>query len=208
MTCILESVLRRFRAPRRETFAERQLPTVQSSLEATRRELALFASDMVGAQSYLGQFDQIRLDRAERRQMRDLIEQTATPYMLIDPRPGLHIIDATKSYAAATLTDRYRIAGDKLFDTFPDNPDQMDADGVSNLYDSIQKAAQSGQAHTMAIQRYDVRDAAGHFVTRYWRPINIPVLDDAGRLLYVLHDAGELDVEDVPSIAGRSRLPA
>lgn len=204
MTCILESVLKRFRSPGRAITADFQARTVESSLETTRRELALLASDMMGAQSYLGQFDQIRLDRAERRQMRELIESTATPYMVIDPRPGLRIIDTTESYAAATLTDRYRVAGDKLFDVFPDNPDQTDANGVSNLYESIQKAAQSGQAHTMAIQRYDVRDDMGQFVTRYWRPINIPILDDAGRLLYILHDAGELDAEDVPSAARRS----
>lgn len=197
MLCTLETVLRSFRSPRRVAATVMPALTVQSSLDATRRELSVLASDMMGAQSYLGQFDQVRLSRAERRQMRELIETTDTPYMVIDPRPGLRIIDTTSSFAAATLTDRYRTAGDKLFDAFPDNPDQADADGVSNLYESIQKAAQSGQAHTMAVQRYDVRDEAGLFVTRHWRPINIPILDEGGRLLYILHDAGELDAAEM-----------
>jgi len=177
--------------------------SVQSSLDAARRELTLLASDMLGAQSYLGQFDKVRLGRAGRRRLRELIETTETPYMVIDPGPGLRIVDATETFAAATLTDRYRIAGDKLFDTFPDNPEQVGADGVSNLYESIQKAAQSGQAHTMAIQRYDVRDEAGLFVPRYWRPINTPIFDEDGRILYVLHDAGELNIADVHPAALR-----
>lgn len=203
MISILEAVIRRFRMPGPAGAFGLPPDSVQGSLEATRRELTLLASDMMGAQSYLGQFDEVRLSRAERRQLREMIETTGSPYMVIDPRPGLRIIDTTESYAAATLTDRYRTAGEKLFDTFPDNPDQQDANGVSNLYESIQKAAQSGQAHTMAVQRYDVRDETGLFVPRYWRPVNIPILDEAGRLLYILHDAGKIDAEDVHPAALR-----
>ena len=162
-------------------------------LEETRRELALFASDRMGTQSYIGQFNRggrpNRLTRAERRRLRDLIEASRRPYMVIDPRPGLHIIDINDAFAAATLTQRHRVASDRLFDTFPDNPGSSGADGVSNLFESLQRAAQSGEAHAMALQRYDVRDAEGHFVTRHWLPTNIPVFDDAGRLLYILHES-------------------
>ena len=131
--------------------------------------------------------------------------------MVIDPRPGLHIVDINDAYAAATLTARAKAAGGKLFDVFPDNPDDPDADGVSNLYESIQRAANRGEPHTMMLQRYDVRDAGGQFVRRYWRPVNTPVFDDAGRLVYILHSAGELPADFAPRElrrdTGRPRQP-
>ena len=44
----------------------------------------------------------------------------------------------------------------------------------------------------MAIQRYDVRDPSGAFIERLWQPINTPIFDDKGRLIYVLHEANQL----------------
>jgi hypothetical protein len=41
----------------------------------------------------------------------------------------------------------------------------------------------------MAEQRYDIRDAQGNFVERYWTPINTPVFDDDGKLVWILHEA-------------------
>jgi len=79
-----------------------------------------------------------------------------------------------------------------LFDAFPDNPDDRLADGANNLFVSLSTAVATRRPHVMAIQRYDVRDAAGHFVERYWRPVNTPVFSPSGRLVFLLHR-----VEDV-----------
>lgn len=160
-------------------------------MAATRREVALLGAEMIGGQSYVGEFG-MRSARGDRRLFRDLIEGTAEPYMVLDPRSGLHIVDINEAYAAATLTSRRQVAGAKLFEVFPDNPDDPDADGVCNLFDSIRRAAQSGKMHAMAVQRYDVQDASGRFVEKHWQPRNIPIRDEAGRLVFVLHHA--LDV--------------
>lgn len=165
----------------------------QALVEATRRELAVFAADMMGAQAYLGQFE---LLRGQRRLLRDLVDASEEGYMLIDPRPGLRIVDISPGYAAATMVDSRRTAGEKLFDIFPDNPGMAGAGGVSNLFESLQRAGQSGRVHAMAVQRYDVRDAAGAFVERHWRPSNTPIFDEAGRLIYLLHHATEVAPED------------
>lgn len=161
-------------------------------MEAMRRELAIFASDMIGAQAYLGQFGKggmapPRLSRADRRRFHDLIGESPLPCLIIDPRPGLHIVDANAAFLAATLMRRDGVVGQKLFHTFPDNPDRPDADGVSNLYEAMKAVAQSGRARTTPILRYDLRDADGIFVERYWRPRITPVFDDAGRLVHLLH---------------------
>jgi hypothetical protein len=39
----------------------------------------------------------------------------------------------------------------------------------------------------MAVQRYDIRNAAGVFEERYWRPVNSPVLDENGDLVFILN---------------------
>jgi PAS domain-containing protein len=172
---------------------------LQAAMEATRRELAVLAAEMMGAQVYLGQFGTIHLPaRAARRLFRDLFEQSPQPYLIVDPRPGLRIVDSNPAYAAATLTNRRRTAGERLFDVFPDNPGVPRADGTSNLYDSLHKAAQTRRRHVMAVQRYDVRDASGNFVRKDWLPVNSPVFDEQGRLVLLLHH-----VEDVTGAGDR-----
>jgi hypothetical protein len=94
--------------------------------------------------------------------------------LLIDPRPGLHIVDANKLYSAAAMIEVARVVGEKMFDVFPDNPDDPSADGVANLFASLATVAQTRQPNAMAVQRYDVRDARGNFVERYWQPVNSP----------------------------------
>lgn len=166
---------------------------VGSLMAATRRELAVLAAEMMGVQTYLGQFGSGGGARgplrADRGLFRDLIENAALPSMIIDPRPGLHIVDINDTYSVATLTSRRQAAGGKLFEVFPDNPDLPDADGVGNLYESIQKASQTGRIHTMAVQRYDVQDDLGCFVEKHWQPVNTPIFDETGRLVFVLHHA-------------------
>jgi PAS fold len=81
-------------------------------------------------------------------------------------------VDINDAYAAATFIVREDVVGKSLFDVFPDNPADSLADGVSNLHASLKTVTQTGQPHAMAIQRYDIRDPEGHFVERYWFPIN------------------------------------
>ncbi|WP_246208164.1 hypothetical protein [Bradyrhizobium rifense] len=49
--------------------------------------------------------------------------------MLLDPGPGLQIVDINAAYAKATLIVRESVLGRSLFEVFPDNPDDPHADG-------------------------------------------------------------------------------
>ena len=116
-------------------------------------------------------------------------ETAPHPYLLIDPRPRLHILDVNEPFATATLTASSRLVGQKMFDAFPDNPQDPAADGVSNLYASLCRASATGLPDAMALQRYDVRDSSGRFVEKYWRPVNTPLFDDDGHLKCILNHA-------------------
>lgn len=96
----------------------------------------------------------------------------------------------------AYLTATARTAGElvdvHMFDAFPDNPEEPDADGVANLNRSLERAARSRRPDNMLIQRYDIHDAAsGRWGLRHWSPLNTPILE-GNRVVGLLHQ-----VEDV-----------
>jgi len=85
-----------------------------------------------------------------------------------------------------------------LFEVFPDNPQDPSADGVSNLRASLNRAISRRRADKMAVQKYDIRrpeEEGGGFEVRYWSPVNTPVFDEAGKLIYLIHR-----VEDVTEL--------
>ena len=106
--------------------------------------------------------------------------------------PDLTIVAVSDAYANATMTKREEITGKGLFEVFPDNPGDATADGVSNLSASLNYVLQNRAAHTMAVQKYDIRRPDGTFEIRYWSPLNKPVLNEAGEVTYIIHR-----VEDV-----------
>ncbi len=95
------------------------------------------------------------------------------------------------------MTRRHDIVGRGLFEVFPDNPNDPAADGVQNLRNSLNKVLSTRQPDEMAIQKYDVRrptDEGGSFEERYWSPLNTPILNDEGEIIYIIHQ-----VKDVTS---------
>lgn len=124
---------------------------------------------------------------------RRLFEAIPGLYLVLTPR--LRIIAVSDAYLQATMTVRSEILGRDLFDVFPDNPDDPHATGVGNLSASLQRVIKNKAPDSMAVQKYDIRrpgSAGGGFEERYWSPVNSPVLDAAGSLLYIIHR-----VEDV-----------
>ena len=127
---------------------------------------------------------------------RSLFESVPGLYLIL--LPDLTIVAASDAYVAATMTRRDAITGHKLFDALPGNPDDEGADGVANLKSSLDYVLEKRTAHTMAVQKYDVRRADGTFEERYWSPINKPVLNPDGEVLYIIHR-----VEDVTELVKR-----
>ncbi|HYG49284.1 MAG TPA: PAS domain-containing protein, partial [Flavobacteriales bacterium] len=65
---------------------------------------------------------------------RELFESSPGLFLVLKPdTPFFTILDASDAYLQATMTRREEIIGRALFDVFPDNPDDKNADGVSNL---------------------------------------------------------------------------
>jgi PAS domain S-box-containing protein len=102
--------------------------------------------------------------------------------------PDFTIVAVSNAYLSATMTEREAIIGLGLFEVFPDNPDDKDADGVLNLRASLNAVKQFGKPHRMAVQKYDIRKPDGAFEERYWSPLNSPVFNEQSELLYIIHN--------------------
>ncbi|WMJ71866.1 PAS domain S-box protein [Cytophagaceae bacterium ABcell3] len=120
----------------------------------------------------------------------DIFNKAPDLYLFLDPK--FYILNATDAYLEATLTEREKIIGRYIFDVFPDNPAAEEVQGVNNLKTSLEYTIANKRPHEMAVQRYDVRKPGGGFAMKYWKPVNTPVLDNNGNVLYILHK-----VEDI-----------
>lgn len=114
--------------------------------------------------------------------------------------PGLYIIlstdftiiDVSQKLAEAAETKRSDMIGKNLFEVFPENPNDLTADGQPNLKYSLNYVITNKSTHTMAVQRYDVKIAEGIFEERYWSPINKPILDENGAVAFIIHRVEEV----------------
>ncbi|MDB6006789.1 MAG: hypothetical protein JWR15_3776, partial [Prosthecobacter sp.] len=127
---------------------------------------------------------------SSRAELKSLFESLPGLYLVLTP--DFQIVAASDAYLAATFTTREGIIGCGFFDVFPDNPNDPDADGVSNLRASLNSVLAHGAADTMAIQKYDVRRPDGVFEERYWSPINSPVVAADRRIKYIIHRVEEV----------------
>jgi PAS domain S-box-containing protein len=124
---------------------------------------------------------------------RQVFEKSPELHLVVDVR--FTIVAVTDAYCRATMTRRGDIVGRGLFEVFPDNPDDMRADGVANLRASILNVIRLRAADRMAEQKYDIRRPDGVFEERYWRPLNSPILGADGYVRFILHA-----VEDVTEL--------
>ncbi|QHL88586.1 PAS domain-containing protein [Nibribacter ruber] len=114
----------------------------------------------------------------------------ALPSLHLILSPDFIILEASDTYLANTFKTR-SILGEYVFDVFPDNPQQQDADGVQNLKLSLEYALQYKEPHKMEVQRYDILHGTD-FEIKYWQALNTPVLSPTGNVLYLVHT-----VEDI-----------
>ncbi|WP_330255435.1 ATP-binding protein [Nocardia sp. NBC_00565] len=121
---------------------------------------------------------------------RRLFESAPGLILVLDPR--LRVVAVTDAYERATMTERAQILGRDVFEIFPDNPEDAQAEGVRNLRVSLERVLRDRVTDAMPVQRYDIRRPDGTFEERFWSPFNSPVIDSSGELQYIIHR-----VEDV-----------
>lgn len=113
----------------------------------------------------------------------------AVPAACMVMAPDFTIVAVSDAHLQSTGARREQIVGRHIFDAFPDNPDQLEADGVSNIRASITRVLKTGLPDVMPVQRYDVPidgDPDSGFSVRYWKPTHVPVLNGEGGVAFVI----------------------
>lgn len=118
----------------------------------------------------------------------------ALPGMVALLTPELVYADANEEFLKVTGRTREQMIGRRLFDVFPDNPNDPSATGMRNLAASLHRVLATGERDTMALQRYDVEsgERPGEWEERYWSPVNAPVFGPDGRVALLVHRVEEV----------------
>lgn len=124
--------------------------------------------------------------RKERDRYRNLFESSPGLYLVLSA-DEFRIEGVSDAYLDATHTCRKDIVGRKLFDIFPDDPQDASADGTRNLLASLNRVKETHAPDAMPLQRYPIRNPqTNQFEQRYWSPVNVPVFEDDA-LVLVIH---------------------
>src|SRR5690349_19842115 len=88
-------------------------------------------------------------DDAFTRDLRLVFEASPDVLLVLQPdAPSYTMVAATDARLTATNTTREQIIGRSLFEIFPDNPDDPDATGTSNLRASLDRVLATRAADT------------------------------------------------------------
>ena len=81
-----------------------------------------------------------------------LFDAAPTPFLVVTP-PDWTIVAANEARLQVTGTTREEQVGRKLFDVFPDDPQDLNADGVQKLGASLERVVATRSPDIMAVQR-------------------------------------------------------
>jgi PAS domain S-box-containing protein len=116
---------------------------------------------------------------------RAVIRSAPDLYLLI--KADLTIVEASDAYLTSTMTERSAIIGRTVFEVFPDAPEDQATDGVANLRASFVRVLEERKPDQMPTSRFPLRQPNGELVERHWRTLNSPVIDEQGRVQYIIH---------------------
>lgn len=114
-----------------------------------------------------------------------LFRAAPTPFMVLTP--DLSIVEINDAALRVTGRTREQVLGRDVFETFRVNPSDPDAPGARNLRASLIRARDTGRTDTMPLHRYDLPDETGRFTVRWWSPVTVPLVDEHGRTVLLLH---------------------
>lgn len=125
-------------------------------------------------------------------------------YLIIDP--CLNIIEANDAFLKATMVKHENIIGHKIFEVFPDNPDDPNSSGKRKLKRAIQRVLITKKSYKMKVIKYDIRRPlceGGEFEERFWQTLITPVLDEHNNVKYLFHR-----IEDITELQHLKNLKA
>ena len=131
-----------------------------------------------------------RVQDVARVDLAAIFDAMPTSYAVLDT--DLRFVAVNRAFLEGSGRARHELVGRLVRDVFPDNPADPGTRATANLEASLHRVLRTGRQDTMPVQRYDVAGPDGVFRARWWSPVNAPVLDDAGRVVLLLHRVEEV----------------
>ncbi len=118
-------------------------------------------------------------------------KRSSGPMALLSPE--LVMLDVNDDYVEAAGRPAEKLIGGQILHMFPNNPDDPNDTGRSDLQASLERVLASGERDVIPLTKYDVEDPGrpGVFVERYWAIENSPVMA-SGHISLIVHRAQEL----------------
>ena len=108
-------------------------------------------------------------------------------FLILKPdSPTFTILTASDGYLEATGTRLVDIVGRGVFEAFPENTSDTTDDGASQLRASLNRVQNEGVTHRLPMLRYDIVRPDGRIEEKHWTPINSPVRDADGHVVYIV----------------------
>src|SRR5512146_232987 len=105
------------------------------------------------------------------------------------------IIAQNDAHGRATHTRREEVVGRHLFEVFPDNPNDLSAQGLDTLRASLLRVLKTRAPDRMRRLKYDIENrlpGADRYEERYWDVLNIPILGDDGYVRWIFNTASDV----------------
>jgi len=138
-----------------------------------------------------------------------LFERLPHLVLVLAPGPDFIMVAANEGRLRGTNTRREDCIGRSIFEVFGRNPDGKSEFGAGVLRASFERVIQSREPDRMAVTQYDIPrpdSEGGGFEVRYWSPLNVPVLDDRGEVIYIIHQTEDVTEQILAQQHSRSSL--
>lgn len=117
-----------------------------------------------------------------------LFEAIPLPAVLICANsPNFTVENANRAYSEISGKSIDDLVGKRLFELFPDNPNDPESNSVAELTTLLNEVIETGRGNSKNIQRYDLKIGdSGSFEERYYNQNHTPIFNGNGDVEYIL----------------------
>ncbi|MES2003230.1 MAG: PAS domain S-box protein [Bacteroidota bacterium] len=127
--------------------------------------------------------------------------------LLLPNTPHFTIEDINPAFSAATGIGKDFI-GKTIFDVYAGFHETHRSQLSESLRQSLLTVTATRKPHALAVQRYNIPiTGTNEFAVKYWIPENIPVLDDAQNLCYIIHQVHDITEKQLSLLVNNTEEP-
>ncbi|MEN9572061.1 MAG: Phytochrome-like protein cph1 [Bacteroidota bacterium] len=129
---------------------------------------------------------------------------TPSPCLLLrTDEPAFTIAEASEAYLTATKCTRQQLINKPIFELFPDHPSRNQAI-ITEMENSFLSVIKNAKLHKLPIQEYEIPIKDSNQQEKiYWEAENAPILDEDGKVAYILHTVKSINEKTVADLSNQ-----